>query len=104
MKKIILHTYDELSPGMGFPSMKDYFEKSRYEGQTKIVEYLRQGHVHGACASIPLDVYTGEVIPEEKTFKNDEKYSWVSTLAYYVERYNLRLPRDFETWVLDRAA
>lgn len=30
----------------------------------------------------------------------DGKFTWNTTLAYYVENYNLRLPKDFEEHVL----
>ena len=37
----------------------------------------------------------------EVIFMNDGKYSWTSTLIYYVEKYNLRLPLEFEKYVLN---
>ena len=35
---ISLIQYDEFGRDMGFPSIKDSFQKERYEGQEKIVE------------------------------------------------------------------
>ena len=32
----------------------------------------------------------------------DGEYSWLSDLAYYVEKYNLRLPEEFEGKVLKK--
>ena len=29
----------------------------------------------------------------------DDLYSWISSLAYYIEKYNLRLSPEFERYV-----
>lgn len=93
--------YDELSPGKGYESMKKHFEKEKYAGQGEIVYYLRHGKDDMASMSIPKDVFTGESIKEEKLRMNDGTYMWWSTLAYYVEKYNLRLPKEFENHILN---
>lgn len=100
MKPIILIKYEEYGKGMGFPSMKDSFEKEPYDGQTEIVSYLKQGKPTYAQPRVPTDVFTGERIPVESTGMTDGKYSWHSTLPYYVEKYNLRLSKEFEEYVL----
>lgn len=97
---IILGKYDEFGPGMGFPSMKADFAPSAYEGQKQIADYLRKGHVHMVTASQAYDVFTGEKIGIERYFMDDGVFSWSSSLPYYVERYNLRLPAEFERHVL----
>jgi hypothetical protein len=33
----------------------------------------------------------------------DGKYSWSSAIPYYVEHYDLRLPKDFEDHVLSNS-
>ena len=47
------------------------------------------------------DLFTGELIPTEEKGLNDGEYSWLSSLIYYVEKYNLRLLPEFEQIVLD---
>jgi hypothetical protein len=71
------------------------FESDRYEGQDKIEVYLKNGRE--VCVSMELikDVFTGESIGENLCF-TDGTYMWESELAYYVEKYNLRLPKSFE--------
>lgn len=98
---IILGKYDEFGPGMGFPSMKTDFAPSAYEGQKQIADYLRNGHVHMVTASQAYDVFTGERIGIERYFMDDGVFSWSSSLPYYVEKYNLRLPAEFERHVLN---
>jgi len=85
---------------MGFPSMKDYFAKEPYQGMEKIAKYLESGKPTFAQAHIPRDFFTGEIIPIESTGKTDGEYSWMSVLPYYVRKYNLKLPKEFENKVL----
>lgn len=92
--------YDEFGPGMNLPSMRDAFQSERYPGQDMIVKYLREnGKVHMACPGISRDKITGERLTVEMTHMDDGVYSWTSSLAYYVDKYNLRLPEEFESHV-----
>lgn len=102
---IFLCMYDEFGPGMGLPSMKESFQPEGYSGQEMIIRYLRQeGEDNMACPGVLTDIFTGERIPGEMTHKADGVYSWTSSLAYYVEKYNLRLPEHFEQHVRKRMA
>ena len=97
---IYIGEYDELSPGKGYDSMKAHFEKDVYPGKEKIVKYLTTGKIDMASLELPKDVFTGERIRMEKLGMNDGIYMWWNTLAYYVDKYNLRLPEDFEKHIL----
>ena len=97
---IYIGKYNELSPGRGYDSMKEHFEKGAYPGKEKIVKYLTSGKIDWASLELPKDVFTGERIRMEKLGMNDGVYTWWNTLAYYVEKYNLRLPKDFEEHIL----
>ena len=99
---IILGKYEELAPGMGFPSIKKDLQKEPYETKAKILEYLRNGNVHMVTASRIVDVFTGTTVNSELVFMDDGKYSWSSKIPYYVEKYNLRLPEDFERHILNQ--
>ena len=88
--------FEEFGPGMGFPSMKNHFDSGPYKGKDKVVAYLKSGRKTYSATSFSRDAFTGEKIPGERCGMTDEEYSWVSSLAYYVERYNLRLPPAFE--------
>lgn len=61
----------------------------------KVLEYLRNGAKGAVSPAIPLDVITGEPIQGTLTTMNDGKYYWRSDLIYYVEKYNLDLPKCF---------
>lgn len=93
--------YKEFNPNKDYPSIKDSFAMSPYEGQGRIVYYLKHGNEDMVSLKIPKDVITGETIPMCIIGMNDGEYTWFNTLAYYVERYNLRLPEEFEKKILD---
>lgn len=98
---IYLGAYEELSPGKGYPSIKDSFSDSPYYGQQKIIQYLKNGTKDMVSARIPIDVITGEPIKMNMIGMNDGEFTWWNTLAYYVEKYNLRLPKNFEEKVIN---
>ncbi len=94
--------FDEYGPGMGFPSMKESMNDMPYEGMDRIISYLRSGRKTYAAAGRATDFFTGELIPGERCGMTDGEYSWVSSLAYYVEKYNVRLDKEFEDKVLNK--
>ena len=94
---IFLGSYDEITPNKGYPSMKNSMMKSRYKNQDKIVRYLRHGKLVMVAAGLPRpDVFTGETIKGTYGIMSDDVYAWSSMLPYYVDKYNLKLPDDFE--------
>lgn len=99
---IIIGKYEELAPGMGFPSMKKYMQKEPYKSKAIILEYLRNGNIHMVTASRVVDVLSGKPTNIELQFMDDGKYSWSSKIPYYVDKYNLRLPKEFENHILSK--
>lgn len=95
-----INKFDEFGPGMGFPKMSEYFEEKPYDGIEKIINYLQNGKKTYVSVRKSKDVYSGEIIPIELCGMTDGEYSWISSLCYYVKKYNLRLPKDFEKKVL----
>lgn len=98
-----LGRYKEFNKSSNYESITNYFSEERYEGQDKIAQYLRSGKEDIISMEIPKDVITGERIPGEKVGMNDGVYTWFNILAYYVEKYNLRLPKEFEDYVLEKS-
>ena len=84
---------------------------SKHEGVHGRETILRNGHdcdlsserqkTFAACGRA-CDFFTEEMIPGEYCGMTDGVYSWISSLAYYVEKYNLRLLPEFERYVLER--
>lgn len=92
--------YEELIPGRGYEKLLDNCEDRSYPGMGKIIYYLRHGRKDMVAMELAKDVFTGEVIPGGNIGMNDGQYSWCTYLAYYVEKYNLRLPEEFEKHIL----
>lgn len=82
------------------PSMKDFFEDHPYPGQGKIIYFL----MHGIPTLIGMkscyDIFTGEYISSTTELLIFGDYEWWKYLAHYVKDYNLRLPPDFEAYIL----
>ena len=85
-----------------FKLYKTPYRYNHFTGQQQIVEYLKQGKCIASAAGRAKDIFTGKTINEELTFMTDGKYEWRSDIAYYVEKYNLRLSKDFEDYVLKK--
>ena len=93
---ILLGKYDEFASGMGFPSIKDFISDTPYKNKDIIISYLNHGLIHMVTTSLFIDIFTGEQTYRALFYMDDGTYSWSSKLPYYVEKYNLRLPKDFE--------
>ena len=94
--------YDELNLGRNFPSIKVALEKESYPHKKDIVNFLRNGEIDIARASRKKDVFDGELIPDEILVMHDGDYYWSNELAWYVNKYNLRLPKEFESHILSK--
>lgn len=99
---IILNKFEEFGHGMGFPSMREHFQSKKYENQDKIATYLKTGTPVMTQTSYARDVFTGALLGYEKVFYNDGVYAWSNDLAYYVEKYNLKLSDDFMKHALSK--
>lgn len=99
---INLARYDEFGKNMGLPSIVELFSDVPYPNKGKIVDYLKSGKVSLIGVAPITDVVTGEKIAKELEIMEDGKYSWNNALIYYVERYNVRLPKEFEDYVLSK--
>ena len=96
--------YTEYGSSNGI-SMKDHFESKPYNGKDKIVAYLKtKGKSTLVRMEMSKDRLTGERIKDMFSLElfTDGKFSWWSDLAYHIEKYNLRLPAEFEDYVLNR--
>lgn len=96
-----LFEFNEFGEGMGFPSIKDFCLDDAYPGKDKIIKYLNNGKKTYASTAKAQDVITGNRLDVELYGMTDGEYSWLSTISYYVDKYNLRLPKEFENKVLN---
>jgi len=56
-----------------------------------------------STGTMAVDTHTGEKLPcYEDTMKDEEGFYWTKSLAYFVDRYNCVLPRQFVDHVLNK--
>ena len=70
------------------------------ESGNLVPDCLKNGNDDMVSLMASKDVITGEPIPMTMKGMNDGEFTWLNTLAYYVEKYNLRLPKEFEEKIL----
>lgn len=103
---ISLSNYVELNPGLdkneyNLLEMKDCFNDIGYPFQKEIVNYLKNGKPLGLClAGYKYDFVDGEKIKYSSYM--DEDYTWSSVIIHYIEKYNLRLPKDVEMNIINK--
>ena len=77
-------------------SMRDDFSERSSPFTKEIVDYLDNGELVIASPSIAVDVFSGEKIGRTNCILTDGEFSWSSSLSYYVEKYNLQIPKELE--------
>ncbi len=84
------------------PSLSSMFAPRKYDGQDKVIDYLKKGKVTLVSTQYDTDAFSRDTIMPLQTtcILTDGEYSWSSTLPYYVEMYNVRLPKEVEDWIL----
>lgn len=66
----------------------------------KTIEYLRSGYVLAISASYAFDVLSEEkVIIDSISILTDGEWVWSNDYIYYLEKYNLSLPKDFINYI-----
>ena len=98
----IFISYKEFGEDENDPSIHDYLEKEPYPNQEKIANFLKNGKIELAQMSRDRDIFTGQRIQREVLVMSDGDYFWANTLAWYVEKYNLRMPEEFEHYILSK--
>lgn len=85
----------------GEVEFKYRFAKEEYKGKDNIINYMKNAIIYGARPEVLYDTFTNEQIPYESLLMTDGNFRWSSELLYYVEKYNLILPKNF-TDIIDR--
>lgn len=94
--------FEELQPGYNHPKLTDSMESGPYPHKEEIIHFLLNGNIEFVRVSRVRDVFTGEYIPTEVRVMQDGDYCWSNVLAWYVDKYNVRLPREFEEYILSK--
>ena len=94
--------YEEIDKGHNFPKLVDSLEKKSYPHKEAIVDFLKNGKEEFVQMSRAKDIFNGEVIPGEVLVMSAGDFYWSNELCWYVDKYNLRLPSDFENYILEK--
>ena len=99
---LILGEYREIYEDTSLPSIHDYISSDEQKNKNKILDYLKKGQIKACAAGKAIDIFTGEVIPNELSYMTDGQYEWRSDLIHYVQKYNLILDKQFIKHVLNQ--
>jgi hypothetical protein len=80
------------------PSLVDARDKRRRAHTGDVARYLKGGRIHIASAEIVEDGLDGAAprTAGTKSLRTDGMFLWPDSLAYYVTRYLVALPEEFE--------
>ena len=96
MNLIYIGAFRETTSRESDPSIVGCLTDVEHPFKARILSYLTHGHLLFAGGGLLDDVVkptgAGFLFNQSRT---DGTYSWSDSLAYYVERYNLILPREF---------
>jgi len=95
----IMSTWKEFNPSAR-KSMKEDFDAYASPFSNKLLAYLDKGEVILSSPGSAIDVFSGERINQTNSILTDGEYSWSSSLGYYIRKYNLHIPKEFEDKIL----
>ena len=96
----IMAVWKEFNP-LAEKSMKDDFSPTPSPFCSKIIAYLNNGELKLASSESAMDVFSGERINQTNCILTDGEYSWSNSLSYYVDKYNLQIPKELENKIIN---
>lgn len=93
MKHIGLFTEMKVYADSG--SIKDNIvDKVDYD-KNKIISYMLRQNKIASCPRAAIDCLTGKKIADSFAVYSDGEYDWCDFLIYHIEKYNIKLPKEF---------
>jgi hypothetical protein len=77
------------------PSLRDSIPKSGAKAAAPLVEYLSNAPVLLFTRGVVRDLLEPDTVIGPPHIRTDGEWCWPSDLAYYVGKYNCRLPEEF---------
>lgn len=96
----IMARWKEFNPNAE-KSMREDFKDSPSPNRQRIMDYLNKGEVKLVATSREVDVISGEKLDQTKCILTDGEYTWSGSLGYYIQKYNLQIPKEFEDKILN---
>jgi hypothetical protein len=80
----------------GAPALADVRGKREPAHQAQVVAYLKAGRVLVMSPGLVRDVFDRNTVAGSRSIRTDGEFAWPDSLAYYVERHSVELPKEFE--------
>lgn len=78
------------------PKLAEHVSDRPQPDEARVVDYLRSGLLLIGCPGVVHDVLDNKVGPVgSPDVLTDGVWAWPGDLPYYVEKYHLRLPKEF---------
>lgn len=90
---MILFDYKEFG-GNPNRSIVEHFNNEPYPEKDAVIKYLRTAGEKKCFCGLVKDIIDSSVHGTSVLLKN-EKYSWLSDLIYYVQKYNFKPEEEF---------
>lgn len=84
------------------PSLADARGKRPPANQAQVVAYLKAGKVLVMSPGLVKDAFDRGTLAGTRSMRTDGVYAWPDSLAFYVERYQVELPAEFEEHMAKR--
>lgn len=97
----VMAVWKEFNP-LADKSMKDDFDAIPSPFRNKIIDYLNNGDILLASPSSAIDIFSGKRMNQINCILTDGEYSWSNSLGYYVQKYNLQIPKELENKILNK--
>ena len=96
-KRIEIGTFRELNGNDYYPEVESL--KLPAEKKETVLSYLRNAPHIAESPGMAVDAFTKERLHTPISLQGDDIYIWRSDIAYYFEKYDLKLPDDFIEYI-----
>jgi hypothetical protein len=86
----------------GAPTLADVRGKRSQNNQAQVVAYLKAGRVLVMSPGLVRDAFDRNTVAGSRSIRTDGEFAWPDSLAFYVERYSVELPKEFEKHMAER--
>lgn len=92
---IYLGFFKEMALYRDSGSVQEHLVDSVDYDKQKVIDYLSNQKAIARCPKYAIDCVTGKNIDTNFTVHNDGEYEWCNFLIYHIEKYNIKLPKEF---------
>lgn len=93
--------FDELCPGMDFPSMKECVHDEPPDNKEIVLKYLKSGKKAGLAGGLVQDAFSKKHVGIQ-THYSDGEWHWTESVIYHYDKYNIELPQEFIERVINQ--